>query len=261
MDAATLHPVALPGRLGRRSLGALGGLGRVTLFLARAVRALIPVRPVEVVQQVHFIGNRSVRLIVLTASFTGMVLCIQGANALRRFGGERYVGPLVALGLVRELGPVLGALMVTARAGSAMAAALGSMRVTEQVDALEAMAIDPVNYLVSPRLAAAMVAVPLVTTLFSLVGIVAGWLFGVVVLRLDGHMFLAAIRDTMAWSDVRAGLWKSLVFAVCIAWICTYRGYFAGHGALGVGRATSQAVVETSAVVLLGDYVLTALFF
>jgi phospholipid/cholesterol/gamma-HCH transport system permease protein len=252
---------AAAGAIGRRTVGAVAGLGRVTLYLVRAARAIVPPRPREIAEQVHFIGNRSVRLIVLTGAFTGMVLCLQGENALRRFGGERFIGPLVALGLIRELGPVLGSLMITARAGSAMAAVLGSMRVTEQVDALAGMAVDPIHYLVAPRLVAALVAVPLCTTLFSLAGIGAGFAFAALVLRVDPYLFTSTIRETVQWSDLRAGLAKSAVFAVCMVWICTYRGFYAAEGALGVGRATSRAVVETSVVVLLGDYVLTAVFF
>jgi phospholipid/cholesterol/gamma-HCH transport system permease protein len=253
--------IAIPGGLGRRGLEALAGLGRATLYLLHMVRAATRPRPRLILEHLRFIGNRSVGLVLLTSAFTGMVLCLQGDSALRRFGSQRYVGPMVALGLIRELGPVLSALMVTARAGSAIAAAIGSMRVSEQIEALESMAIDPVNFLATPRLVAALIAVPLLGALFSVTGIGTGYLFGTTVLHLDGNVFLGAIHDTVGWSDVRTGLWKSVAFAVLIAWICTFRGYRATRGALGVGQATSQAVVETSALILMGDYVLTALLF
>ncbi len=253
--------LALPGAVGRRTLAGVSGVGRAAAFLARTVRALVPLRPRLVVEHVQFIGSRSVGLVLLTASFTGMVLAIQGDNALRRFGSERYIGPMVALGLIRELGPVLGALMVTARAGSAITATVGAMRVSEQIEALEAMAVDPINYLATPRLLASIIAVPLLAALFSVAGIASGWAFGVGVLHLDGNVFLSAIHETVDWADVRTGLWKSLVFAALMAWICCYRGYRAEKGALGVGHATSQAVVWTSALILMGDYMLTALLF
>ena len=148
--------------------------------------------------------------------------------------------------------------MVTARAGSAMAATLGNMRVTEQIDALQTMAIDPVHYLVAPRLLAALLTAPLLAAIFIGIGIAAAWGFGVAVLGLDGATFLGTMRDAVEGSDLSGGLLKSLAFAAVMAWIACYRGFFAAGGAQGVGRATARAVVDVSAMVLLGDYVLTA---
>jgi phospholipid/cholesterol/gamma-HCH transport system permease protein len=251
------------GTIGRRTLGSAGSLGRMTLFLLNAGRrfATRPFRGAELLEQARFIGNRSLGVVCLTAAFTGMVLALQGYSALVRFGSEAIVGSLVALSLTRELSPVLAALMVTARAGSAITATLGNMRVGEQIDALRAMAIDPVQYLVSPRLVAAIAVIPLLTAMFSLVGIGSAYALSTTVLHLDGGQFLSSVRDSVEWSDVSAGIWKSLVFAVCVAWIGTYYGFFAAGGAKGVGFATTQSVVATSVVILIGDYVMTALLF
>lgn len=233
------------------------------LFLLRvlASAAKPPFRLGEVVLQLRFIGNQSVVLVLLAASFTGMVLTLQGYIALSRFGSTTYLGPLVALSLIRELGPVLAALMVTARAGSAIAATLGTMRITEQIDALASVAVDPLQYLVVPRLAAALLALPVLVTLYDLAGIAAGYLLGVGALHLDGGVFMSSIRESVESTDVSAGLWKSLVFAILVVWVATYRGYLTSQGALGVGRATTRTVVTTTVLILAADYVMTALLF
>ena len=220
-----------------------------------------PRRPRLILDHLYFIGNRSIGIILLTAGFTGMVLMLQSHHALSRFGSELYLGPLVALSLIRELGPVLGALLVTARVGSAVAATIASMRVSEQIDALETMSVDPIPYLASTRLVAALVAVPLLTAIFDLAGIGAAHALGVAVLRIDGGTFISSVKEAVEWSDVSAGLWKSLLFAVLIAWVACYRGFVAIGGAAGIGQATTRAVVTTSVLVLVGDYVMTALLF
>jgi phospholipid/cholesterol/gamma-HCH transport system permease protein len=255
--------VAVPGAVGRTSLEWTGDAGRAAIFFARAIiRApALPLRVRQVVEHVHFIGNRSLSVILLTAAFTGMVLILQAYTALVRFGSELYIGPLVSLSLIRELGPVLAALMVTARAGSAIAATLGTMRVTEQIDALEAMAVDPIQYLVSPRLVAALLTVPALVALFDVAGIGVAWFFGVTVLGIDGGGFMGSVRDAVDFSDVLNGFWKSLVFAALIAGVATYQGYSATQGAQGVGRATTRAVVVSSVLILASDYVMTALLF
>ena len=171
------------------------------------------------------------------------------------------MGSLVALSLTRELAPVLTALMVTARAGSATAATIGNMAVTEQIDALRALAVDPQHYLVVPRLVAAVLALPLLTAMFSLAGIAAAYLFGVSVLGLDGLTFMSNVRSSLRSKDVSVGFWKALVFGAVIAWIATFRGYRTIGGAMGVGRATSRTVVESAVLILGGDYVMTALLF
>src|SRR5262245_55974170 len=177
----------LLGRVGRRTFRALGDAGRLVMFLEAAATRLVrpPYRLGEVVLQLEFVGARSVGVVTLSAVFTGLVLALQGHSVLVRFGSENLVGALVALSLTRELAPVLTALMVTARAGSGMAATIGNMAVTEQLDALKSLAIDPVGYLAVPRLLASVIALPLLTAMFSLAGIGAAYLYGVTVLRLD----------------------------------------------------------------------------
>jgi phospholipid/cholesterol/gamma-HCH transport system permease protein len=259
-----LDKLVLPlGVVGRACVTGAGEVGRATLFFLSALRR-IPARPFRfrlIVEHIHFIGNRSVLIIGLTGAFTGLVLALQGYNALDRFGAEQMVGALVALSLMRELAPVLAALMITARAGSAIAATLGNMQVTEQIDALRSMAIDPMDYLVTPRLIAGVLVAPLLTAGFTLVGLAVAQWFGVHILGLDAANFAASITDALEWSDVAEGLTKSVVFGTLLVWIATYRGYHASGGAKGVGLATTQAVVESSVLVLALDYVLTALLF
>jgi len=273
MDAVTASPtrptrpgrpalLRLCGRLGRGAFRFLGDAGRMTLFLKSTVGAIFhrPFRPLELVSQLEFIGARSVGVVVLSAIFTGLVLALQGYNVLVRFGSQNLVGSLVTLSLTRELAPVLAALMVTARAGSAMAAVIGNMAVSEQLDALKSLAINPVQYLAVPRLLATVIALPILTAGFSVAGIGAAYLFSVTVLGLDGLAFMSNVRSSVEWSDVSIGLWKAVIFGVLIAWIGTFRGFQTRGGARGVGRATSRTVVQSAVLILCGDYVMTALF-
>lgn len=250
-----------PGALGRGTIESAGATGRGFIFLVQQLLKIFarPFRFPLIIAHMRFIGNRSVSIVLLTSTFTGMVLVLQGYVALVRFGSEIYLGPLVALSLIRELGPVLAALMVAARAGSAIAATIAGMRVSEQIDALEVMAVDPIQYLASTRLLAALLTVPMLTALFDLAGIFAGLVFGTSVLGIDGGIFMTSIREAVDWSDVSAGFYKSIVFATFIAWISCYQGYVATRGAEGIGRATTNAVVIVSVLVLAGDYVITAL--
>lgn len=249
--------------IGQPVLDGVAGLGRAASFLVAAALWIFapPLRFRRTVAQIHFIGVRSLSVILLTALFTGMVLGLQGYYTVRRFGAEGLLGSAVALGLIRELGPVLTALMVTARAGSAMAAEIGIMRISEQIDALEVMAINPIKYLVAPRLLASIIALPLLTFIFDAVGILGGYLVAVHLLGADPGSFVAAMRRAVELSDIRGGIDKSLSFGIAIAWISTYKGYWAGHGAAGVGRATTEAVVASSVFVLVWDYFLTSILF
>ena len=251
------------GRLGRGTFRFIADTGRMITFVAMTL-ARIPRRPfraVELMLQLEFVGARSIAVVGLSAVFTGLVLALQGYNVLVRFGSENLVGSLVALSLTRELAPVLTAIMVTARAGSAMAATIGNMAVTEQIDALKSVAVDPVHYLAVPRLLATVAALPLLTALFSLAGIGAAYLFGVSVLGLDGLAFMSNVRSSVEWQDVSIGLWKAIIFGALIAWIATFRGFHTTGGAKGVGHATSRTVVESAVLILSGDYVVTALLF
>ena len=251
------------GGVGRGTFRFLGEAGRFAIFcLATVVRLFSRrFRALEVVAQIDFVGARSMGVVVLPAVFTGLVLTLQGYNALVRFGSENLVGSLVALSLTRELAPVLTALMVTARAGSAMTATIGNMAVTEQVDALKSLAVDPLHYLVVPRVLASLVSLPLLTAVFSVAGIGAAYLFGTSVLGLDGLAFVSNVRSSVQWEDVSIGLWKAVLFGALIAWIATFRGVHTIGGAQGVGRSTSRTVVDTAVLILCGDYVVTALLF
>ena len=233
----------------------------MALFLGSAVARTFrrPFRPFEIVSQLEFIGARSVGVVVLSAIFTGLVLALQGYSVLVRFGSQNLVGSLVALSLTRELAPVLTALMVTARAGSAMTATIGNMAVTEQLDALKSVAVDPQQYLAGPRLVASVIALPLLTAIFSFAGVAAAYVFSVSVLGLDGLAFMSNVRSSVHWGDVSIGLWKGLIFGAVIAWIATFRGFHTSGGARGVGLSTSRTVVETAVLILCGDYVVTAL--
>jgi len=253
--------VRLLGRTGRAAFRFAGDTGRMALFLRTIVSRLWrrPFRPLEVIVQIEFVGARSVGVVALSAVFTGLVLALQGYNVLVRFGSENLVGSLVTLSLTRELAPVLAALMVTARAGSAMAATIGNMAVSEQLDALKSLAVDPVQYLAAPRLLATVVSLPLLTAGFSLAGVGAAYLFSVSVLGLDGLAFMSNVRSSVEWEDVSIGLWKALIFGVLIAWSATFRGFQTTGGARGVGRATSRTVVESAVLILCADYMVTAL--
>ena len=252
--------VSLAESIGKRVLLMVRGIGRMMIFLYATVATLPfpPYRVRGIVKQVHFIGMKSVFVIVLTAAFTGMVLGLQGYYTLRKFGSEGLLGSAVALSLIRELGPVLSALMVTGRAGSALTAEIGIMRIGEQIDSLESMGIDPVKFLISPRLLGAVVSVPLLTAIFDVVGILGGYVVGVKLLGVNAGVFFGQMEASVEWNDVANGLIKSLAFGVIIAWVCTFKGYFTGRGAEGVSQSTTSAVVLSSVLILVGDYFLTS---
>ncbi len=242
-------------------LDGIDALGQFILFLLSAGWFAItpPYKPRLLLRQIRIIGAESFFLIVLISAFTGMVLGLQGYNSLRRFGSEGALGTLVALTLVRELGPVLAALMIAARAGSAMAAELGSMQTTEQIDALTVMAINPVQYLVSPRLLAGIVSFPLLTSIFDVIGIWGGYMIGVVLMGAPGGSYTGGIATYMTGHDIITGIYKSLVFGVVVIWVCCYKGYNAKRMATGVSRATTEAVVLSSVLILASDYFLTSM--
>jgi phospholipid/cholesterol/gamma-HCH transport system permease protein len=246
--------------IGQVSLRLLAEMGRMAIFLGSSVFwAVVPPYKIRrILKQVHFVGVKSGLVILLTAAFTGMVLGLQGYYTLRKFGSDALLGPAVALALIRELGPVLSALMVTGRAGSAIAAEIGIMRITEQIDALSAMALNPMKYLVVPQIVAGLVAVPLLTAIFDVVGIYGGYLVGVELLGLSSGTYFGEMRTAVDMRDINGGFVKSVVFGVVVTWICSYKGYTTGYGAEGVSKATTEAVVLSSVLVLVADYVLTS---
>ena len=218
-----------------------------------------PFRPSQIIKQLHFIGFKSTFVVVLTAAFTGMVLALQGYYSLRKFGSEALLGSAVALSMIRELGPVLASLMVTARAGSAMTAEIGIMRITEQIDALETMAINPLQYLITPKMVAALLTVPLLVSIFDVVGIWGGYLVGVKLLGVSAGSYWSSIESAVEWRDVYGGLLKSISFGLIISWVCCYKGFFTSRSAEGLGRATTEAVVLASVLILVWDYFLTSI--
>lgn len=253
-------------RLGDNVIYIVEQAGIMGIFLFSCLgKAIAPPYPIfAIVKQIHFIGARSVFIIAVAGGFTGMVLGLQGYYTLQRFGSLDLLGSAVALGLLRELGPVLTALMVIGRAGSAMCAELGIMRTTEQIDALECMAIHPYKYLIVPKLVAGIISLPLLTSLFDVVGILGGYFVAVVLFGVNDGTYFQAMYASVVWADVEMGLIKSFVFGLLIVWIATAKGFFlhldrsGAYGAEGVSRITTNAVVLSFVAILAGDYVLSA---
>ena len=247
-------------QIGRTALFLISEMGRMLLFLVSTVAWLFrpPFRFFQILKQLHFIGFKSSFVVVLTAAFAGMVLGLQGYYSLRKFGAEAALGSAVALSIIRELGPVLASLMVTARAGSAMTAEIGIMRITEQIDALDTMAVNPLQYLISPKLVAAVIGVPLLVAIFDVVGIYGGYLVGVELLGVSGGSYWSSVESAVEWKDVYGGIMKSISFGLIISWICCYKGYHTKMSAEGLGTATTEAVVLTSVLILIWDYFLTS---
>ncbi len=212
-----------------------------------------------VISQLEFVGVQSIFLVGLVGLFTGMVFAVQTIYGFRRFGAENMVGGVVSLTLSREMAPVLTAIMVAARAGSGMAAELGNMRASEQIDALETMAVNPVQYLVVPRIFAGVVMVPVLSLLFFLIGLGGAWIIGVYGLSLDPGIFADRIRTMIEPADLRQGFIKSIIFGFAVALIACRHGYFASGGAVGVGQATTRAVVWSVVGVFVLDYLITTI--
>lgn len=256
------NPVAA---LGRAILFPIQNMGSIAIFFFKGFLNIftIPFRPEKIIQQVYFIGMKSIFVICLTGAFTGMVLGLQGYYTLSKFGSEGMLGAAVALSLIRELGPVLSAIMVIGRAGSAMAAEIGIMRISEQIDALDTMDINPIRFLVSPRLAASLICFPLLTAIFDSIGILGGYLTGSGLLGINSGVYFARVESSVVMEDITGGFIKSLVFAVIVATICCFQGYYThmrseGFGAKGVSMSTTSAVVISSVLVLISDYILTS---
>lgn len=250
--------------VGKEALRFMRSLGSLAIFLFLALANIFRRRQLSgIVAQIFHIGARSSLIVMLVGLFTGMVLGLQLFYTLVKFGSVGALGSAVSLSLVRELGPVLTAIMITARAGSAMSAEIGILRISEQVDALYTMRIDPIRYLISPRIAASIISFPLLTAFFDLVGMIGGYVAGVVLLGTDGGVYLDRISSSLEITDVRGGFIKSVVFAVLVSSICCFQGYFChmrktGHGAKAVGLATISGVVLSCVMILIADYVVTS---
>jgi len=220
-----------------------------------------PIRFREYFRQLDFIGAQSVLLIVLTGAFTGMVSALQGYIGMSKYGAQSMVGATVALALTRELGPVITALMIVGRVGSAMTAEIGSMRNTQQIDALQSMAVDPIQYLIVPRIFASAVVMPILALIFSLAGMIGAYLVSTHYLGVDTGAFMSGVRYYLDPDDVRHGAVKAVFFGLITALVACYKGYYATGGARGVGVATTKAVVLSSVLVLISDYLMTNLMF
>jgi len=250
--------------LGKRTMSVISNLGAIVIFFTLSfLKIFRPKQIREIIQQVFYIGARSSNIVMLVGLFTGMVLGLQLFYALYKFGSQGVLGSLVSLTLIRELGPVLTAIMITARAGSSMTAEIGILRISEQIDALYTMRIDPQRYLISPRIAASIISFPLLTAFFDLIGILGGYLTGVVLLGVDKGAYFYRIHSYVDWVDIRGGFIKSLVFAVLVSTICCYEGYFThlrtdSYGAKSVSLSTTSAVVFSCVTILISDYVVTS---
>lgn len=250
---------------GRSTLSLVSGFGRAGVFLLKSILYIFnfPIQWRRIIEQIYFIGMKSVVVICLTGGFTGMVLGLQGYYTLSKFGSEGLLGSAVALTLIRELGPTLTAIMITARAGSAMAAEIGIMRISEQIDALKTMDINPIRFLVSPRILGALISFPLCTALFDTVGILGGYLTGSKLLGINSGIYFYRVESGVQMSDVMEGFVKSVFFAFIVITVCCFHGYYThlrkeGFGAKGVSLSTTTAVVQACVFVLVIDYVLTS---
>ena len=254
-------------KLGREFLFLVQQSGRMGIFLYQCLlNSLIPPHKLTaIIRQIYFIGTRSVVVILFTGTFTGMVLALQGYHNLRKFGSEDLLGSAVGLSLIQELGPVLTALMVIGRAGSAICAEIGIMRHSEQIDALECMGIDPYRFIMVPKFIAALIALPVLTFIFDVVGIFGGYLVGVIFMGVSEGSYFQGMYDSVNWTDVRLGMVKALIFGMLIVWIATFKGFFlhldrsGTYGAEGVSHVTTDAVVMSSVIILASDYLIGSL--
>lgn len=259
-----LRPVEHAGDM---TLYYLEQVGLMGVLLYRAVLGMVrpPYDLASLIKQIQFIGARSVLVIVVAGTFTGMVLALQFHDTLARFGSIDLLGSATGLALIRELGPVMAALMVVGRAGSAMCSEIGIMRIYEQIDALECMAIDPYKFLVAPKILAGIIAMPALTSIFDVMGIIGGYVVGVMIFGLSEGAYFDSMRAGVEWNDVAMGLYKSVLFGLILTWIGTAKGFYlhrsrdGAFGAEGVARVTTEAVVLSSIAILFGDYLVGAL--
>ncbi len=263
LSPALLNPLAWLAAIGRAALGACRHAGGVTLFALEGVTHLLrpPFYPRLILRAFFEIAYFSLPVVALTAVFTGMVLALQSSTGLSRFGAEAAIANLVVLSITRELGPVLAGLMVAGRIGAAFAAEIGTMRVTDQIDALTTLSTNPMKYLVAPRLLAGAVAMPMLVLVADILGVMGGWLIAALKLGFNSTTYLRTTIDFLHADDVVSGLVKASVFGFIVALMGCWNGYNSRGGAQGVGAATTSAVVASSILILALDYMLTEIFF
>jgi len=255
--------IAFLASVGAAFLAFLAAAGRLAIFAGQALGAGLtpPYYPRLILRQIVYVGYFSLPVVALTAIFTGMVLALQSYTGFARFSAEGAVANVVVLSITRELGPVLAGLMVAGRIGAAMAAEIGTMRVTDQIDALATLSTNPMKYLVAPRLAAGIVALPMLVVVADILGVLGGFIVSTLKLGFNVGTYLRNTIDFMQAMDVTSGLVKAAVFGFLIALMGCYQGYNSRGGAEGVGAATTAAVVSASILILAFDYVLTEMFF
>jgi phospholipid/cholesterol/gamma-HCH transport system permease protein len=255
-----MNPLAT---IGRVFIAFLAAIGRIAMFAATALGHCVrpPFYPALIARQMLDIGYYSLPVVGLTALFTGMVLALQSYTGFARFQAEGAVATVVVLSMTRELGPVIAGLMVAGRIGASMAAEIGTMRVTEQIDALVTLSTNPFKYLVVPRILAGITMLPLLVLVADIIGVLGGYLVSVYKLNFNAAAYLKQTVDYLQWMDVISGLVKAAVFGFLIAHLGCFHGYSSGGGAQGVGRATTNSVVSSSIMILVVDYMLTEIFF
>ena len=249
--------------LGKKTLMLIAGLGRAVILLLSSLLHIPNIKKGTplLIQQLYSVGVLSLLIIVVSGTFIGMVLALQGYTILVGYGAEASLGPMVALSLLRELGPVVAALLFAGRAGSALTAEIGLMKATEQLSSLEMMAIDPLRRIVAPRFWAGFISLPLLAAIFSMVGILGAHVVGVDWLGVDGGTFWSVMQDQVDFNNDINGVIKSVVFAFVVMWIAVYKGYDCEPTSEGISRATTSTVVQSSLLVLFLDFILTALMF
>ncbi|WP_218310205.1 lipid asymmetry maintenance ABC transporter permease subunit MlaE [Alteromonas antoniana] len=249
--------------IGAKTLAKLSTAGRAALMLFGALVAVPKFKNVSLtIRQVYVVGVQSLLIIIVSGLFIGMVMALQGYTILVDYGAEGSLGPMVALSLLRELGPVVTALLFAGRAGSALTAEIGLMKATEQLSSMEMMAVDPLRRVVAPRFWAGMISMPMLALIFSAVGILGGHMVGVDWLGVDAGSYWSIMQSTVEWDkDVLNGVIKSLVFALVVTWIAIFKGYDSIPTSEGISKATTETVVFSSLAVLGLDFVLTALMF
>jgi len=247
--------------IGIYALNVTEKLGRFAIFLGKTIRVLFTTRLKlhKTFVQANSIGLESFTIAVLTGSFAGMVFALQSYIGFERVGGVQFIGAVVAQAMLRELGPVMTGLMVTARAGSAITAEIGTMRITEQIDALKTLRINVYQYLVIPRILAGTFILPFLTSFAMICGIIGGYIVCTYVLQLSPDDYLNSIKTYVQWQDIQGGLIKSAAFGFILTWVGTYKGFYTRGGARGVGKATTQSVVTSSIMILMANYFLTKL--
>lgn len=248
-------------KIGENVLARVSIYGRALIFLFEVLKACIkpPFKPSLIINQFYFLGTKSLSVIVVVGLFMGAALAVQLDHTLGRFGAKGLTGSAVALSLIRELGPVLTALMFVGRAGSSLTAELGIMKITEQVDALRSLSVDPIKYLMVPRFIAGIIVLPLLASIFNTVGILGGYIVAVYQLDMSSGTFIQQMTSSVGPTDVFAGLVKALVFGVVILWVCCFCGWNCGHGAVGVNKATTKAVVVSCVSALVINYFLATI--